>query len=224
MACAAAPLSVAVLPTESLPAPPEAAAAPSSPTPPVPEPTAPSLLRVCPSGVWFSDEMRLGLHGQVRRVWGPIGEKVVQRIQIEYRWIYLVLAVDPVRGEVRWQWAPNMKSETLAPVIEGWRREGLSVLVWDGAPGHRGAPVRQVPVVRVPLPAYSPELDPAERIFREIRRTVEGEVYDSLQDKQKRVEQWLLAFAADPTRVRALTGWDWLVQQLRPEPPSAVAA
>jgi hypothetical protein len=30
--------------------------------------------------------MRMGLHGQVRRVWAPVWEKVVQTLQIVYRW------------------------------------------------------------------------------------------------------------------------------------------
>jgi transposase len=30
------------------------------------------------------------------------------------------------------------------------------------------------------LPSYSPELNPAERIFEEVRRRVEGKIYESL--------------------------------------------
>jgi len=41
--------------------------------------------------VVFADEMRLGLLGQVRRVWGRRGEKLRRRVELRYEWVYLVL-------------------------------------------------------------------------------------------------------------------------------------
>ena len=64
----------------SNPMPADVAPGDAAPTPPVctPPPRCPSVV--------FLDEMRLGLHGQVRRVWAPVGEKVEPVIQIVYRW------------------------------------------------------------------------------------------------------------------------------------------
>jgi hypothetical protein len=36
--------------------------------------------------VVFADEMRLGLLGQVRRVWGRRGEKLRRRVELRYEW------------------------------------------------------------------------------------------------------------------------------------------
>jgi hypothetical protein len=169
-----------------------------------------------PVDVWFWDEMRVGLHGQVRRVWAPIGEKVEQRLQIVYRWTYLVLAVNPVRGEVRSQWVVNLKGPTLAPVLTEWfGAEPQAVVVWDGAPGHRNRVVQATGVRTVLLPPYSPELDPAERVFRAIRPEVEGLVYANLAEKQALVDDWLRTFAADSERVRAMIAWPWLLEQIQ---------
>ena len=38
--------------------------------------------------IGFADEMRVGLRGMVRRVWGVRGVKVVQRLQLVYEWKY----------------------------------------------------------------------------------------------------------------------------------------
>ena len=62
-------------------------------------------------------------------------------------------------------------------------------------------------MVRVFLPPYSPELNPAERAFQEVRRRVEGRVYAMLDDKQAEVETYLGELAADPARVRRFCGW-----------------
>ena len=162
----------------------------------------------------WADEMRLGLHGRVRRVWAPRGVQVRQRVQLRYEWRYLALAVDGVRGRLWWQWLPNMRKETLAPVVTAWQAAGIAALVWDGAPSHRAHVVRDVGVTLVTQPAAAPELNPAERVFQELRRAVEGLVYATLADKVAVVERELAALAADPVRLQRLTGWSWIAVTL----------
>lgn len=80
----------------------------------------------------WADEMRLGLHGRVRRVWAPRGVKVRQRVQLVYEWRYLALAVDGVQGRLWWQWTRSMRKEAIAPVVAAWQAAGVAALVWDG--------------------------------------------------------------------------------------------
>src|SRR5947207_1351677 len=91
------------------------------------------------SVVGFADELRLGLRGTTRRVWGRRGVKVRQRLQLRYDWCYLVLAVDARAGTLWWGWVPTMRAQELPPLL-GWLRDsGVAALVWDGAPSHRAA-------------------------------------------------------------------------------------
>jgi hypothetical protein len=158
--------------------------------------------------------MRLGLHGRVRRVWAPRGVKVRQRVQLRYEWRYLALAVDGVTGRLWWRWLPNMRKAAVAPVVAAWQAAGIAALVWDGAPAHRARLVREVGVTLVRQPPAAPELNPAERVFQELRRTVEGLVYATLTEKVARVERELAALEADPARLRRLTGWGWITDTL----------
>lgn len=163
------------------------------------------------SSVGFTDELRVGLRGTTRRVWGRRGIKVRQRLQLRYEWRYLVLAVDGRTGTIWWGWAPTMKAVDLWPLVAGLREmDVLDALVWDRAPGHRDADVRAIGLPLVELPPYSPELNPAERLFEEVRRRVEGEVYATLDDKAAAVQAVLEELDADPARVRRLCGWDWI--------------
>jgi hypothetical protein len=57
-------------------------------------------------------------------------------------------------------------------------------------------------------------LNPAERVFEEVRRWVEGRVYASLEAKVAAVESFLSALAADAPRVCRLVGWDWVLTSL----------
>lgn len=167
-------------------------------------------------GVSWMDELRLGLRGVVRRVWAPRGVKIGQPLELRYQWRYLVLAVDGLAGTLAWQWTANMKSASLAPVFEAWREAGMPGVVCDGAASHRSRAVRAVGLPLVVQPVAAPELNPAERIFEEIRREVEGRVYATLADKVVRVERLLTDLAAAPDRVRSLAGWTWIQHALQP--------
>lgn len=104
-------------------------------------------------------------------------------------------------------------------MLKEWR---LACVIWDGAGSHRGKRLRDLPLRRVFLPPYAPELNPAERVFEEIRRQVEGRVYESLEAKEAVVERYLVELAATPERVRRLCAWTWIAETLqRLSSPSA---
>jgi DDE superfamily endonuclease len=131
--------------------------------------TAVGVGRAAADAVAWSDEMRLGLHGQVRRRWAPRGITLRQRGEVKYEWRYLALAVSAA-GALHWRWLETMKKEGIAETVSAWKQGGIGALVWDSAPSHRAKLVRQAGPPLVALPPYSPELDPAERIFEELRR------------------------------------------------------
>jgi hypothetical protein len=157
--------------------------------------------------ILFVDEMRIGLWGQVRRVWGIRSIRVVQKVQIVFAWRYLVLGVNTQTGDLRWDWVDRVRQEYLVPVLESWPMDGL---VWDNASSHRGRQVAALGHTLVFLPPYSPELDPVERVFEELRAEIEGVVYPSLRAKQLAVEHHLRQLAADRERVKRLVNWHWI--------------
>ena len=82
----------------------------------------------------FADEMRVGLRGMVRRVWGRRGVKVHQRVQMVYKWTYLFLVVDVRRGRLLWSWIDSMRSAAIAAAVDGLKHHSdMEALVWDGA-------------------------------------------------------------------------------------------
>ena len=144
------------------------------------------------SRIGHADELRLGLRGTSRRVWGRRGVKVRQRLQLRYDWWYLFAAVDGQAGTVSWTWLDSMKAVDLVPLMEALRANApLDAVVWDGASSHRDDAVRAVGVPLIDLPPYSPELNPAERLFEEVRRHTEGRVYATLADKVAAVNAFL---------------------------------
>jgi hypothetical protein len=169
----------------------------------------------------FADELRLGLRGMVRRVWGKRGVKVRQRLQLRYQWRYLFVVVDGRRGRLYWCWHERMAAtEFLGMVRAVQQQTDLAALIWDGAPSHREERVQALGLPLIGLPPYSPELNPAERFFQEVRRAVEGEPYVSLDAKVAAVEAVLEEWDADPDRVRSLCGWQWIEDAVQTLPPA----
>lgn len=167
--------------------------------------------------------MRVGLIGQVRRVWAPRGVKVEQLVEYKYEWEYLNLAVNGLTGQLRWDWTEDMKGVSIAPVVKRWEEEGVEFLVWDGARGHHGSAYEEVKVKRIKQPAYSPQLNPAERVFQYLRAEIEGQVYGTIAAKKAAVEAELGKLAATPTSVTSLAGWDWIRQSVSGLPESNMA-
>lgn len=159
----------------------------------------------------FADEMRVGLRGMVRRIWGRRGVKVYQLFQLAYQWRYLFLVVNAQAGKLHWCWLDSMAGEQMVAAVGGLQKHTeIAAVVWDGAPGHRDEWVRDLGLPLIGLPPYSPELNPAERVFEEVRREIEGKVYATLDEKMKAVHNFLIDLESDPERVRSLTCWHWI--------------
>ena len=124
---------------------------------------------------------------------------------------------------MRLGWLPSVKKETLAPAVAAWKAAGVDALVWDGAGSHKARLVAAAAPTRVFLPPAAPELNPPERVFQELRAALEGRVYPDLDAKVAAAEAALRRLAADPARVRRLTGWAWIgaaLDQLPAENPA----
>jgi len=160
----------------------------------------------------------------VPRVWGRRGVKVRQRLQLVYEWRYLFLVVDGLRGKLDWTWIESMKSEMVGAAVNGLKHNtDIEAVVWDGAKSHRSELVHGVGLPLISLPPYSPELNPAERVFEEVRRRVEGKVYGSIKEKVEAVDAYLTSLESKPHRVKALAGWDWIHQAIQSLPMKLAA-
>ena len=174
--------------------------------------------------IGHADEIQVGLLGQVRRRWGRCGVRLPQRVQRKRKYRALFVVVDPRTGRLWHCWLDSMRGDQCCGVVRGIERAAiLDAVVWDGAPGHRDGRVGRIGVPLLALPPYSPELNPAERLFEAIRARVEGEVYATLDDKCARLDAILAAWDADPDQVRSLAGWPWILDAYDQLPETSMA-
>jgi hypothetical protein len=145
---------------------------------------------------------------------GAGGGKVVQPLQYDRPWCSVLIVVDGRRGRLSWSWTLGMTTDHLAPEVAKWKGAGLDAIGWDRAPAHQTLTSRAQEVALILQPPYSPELNPAERVIEAVRQQVEGRVSASLPETYAAVNAVLAELDADPARVRALAGWDWIQDNL----------
>ena len=65
------------------------------------------------------------------------------------------------------------------------------------------------------LPPYSPELNPAEQIFRHLRKTLSNGIFTTLDELQNALIDELQRLWEHPTVVLHLTGYPWWVEAVK---------
>jgi transposase len=60
------------------------------------------------------------------------------------------------------------------------------------------------------LPPYSPELNPVERLFKELRRELKNRVFESFEAVEEAVIKAVKPYLWDGSRVKKLTLYNWL--------------
>ena len=120
--------------------------------------------------VWFQDEARIGQQGSLTNVWAEKGSRPVVSKQTEYEWVYIFGAVNPINGKSSAMIAASVNTdymnEHLRFISEDAGEDVHVILVLDQAGWHTAKKLK-VPknITLMYLPAYSPELNPIERLW-----------------------------------------------------------
>lgn len=166
----------------------------------------------------FQDEMRYGLISNYRRSWSPIGERTQWKSQQAFINRYLYSSVSPITGNsFHIMGFGDMDGITMKAYLEGLLEANPGkhiVLVWDNAPCHRlkvFEKMENITIVR--LPSYSPQLNPTERFFGEVRKSTANRIFESITDQETEITKGVLEYADDYEKMKVLAGYEWVRKQ-----------
>lgn len=166
--------------------------------------------------VWAQDEARIGLKPTTRRVWAPRGQRPVAVQHLGYEWLYLYGFVRPATGEVEWLLMPTVNTATFNIALAHFANAvGASetkriILVIDGAGWHKSADVVwPIGVHPLFLPAYSPELQPAEKLWPLVREAPANRLLRTLDEVEDLIVERCRHLATIPEHIRACTQFAW---------------
>lgn len=159
------------------------------------------------------DEARFGLHeGITRRRLTARGVKPVQRVFPRYKYFWLFGAVEPLTGESLFLEMPALDTPCFQAFVDEFCTtfpDSFNVLVLDGAPCHKAKSLRiSSNLLLIFLPPDSPELNPAERVWQDLRGDLSDEPPTSLAALAGQTRTLICAYT--PDALASLTRFDYL--------------
>ena len=162
--------------------------------------------------MWACDEGRFGLRVGLRTRWCPVGVRPPWIVHDRSEWRWLYAAVEPATGQSLFLLLPRVTKAWFQRFLAvfGQQTAGERVgLVLDGAGSHRAAIPWPQHVVPLPLPRSSPELNPAEQVFRVLRPKLANRIFATITELEAAITDHLQPYWEQPTLVQRLTGYPW---------------
>jgi hypothetical protein len=152
----------------------------------------------------------------IRRQWFKVGSKPRAIHRIQYKWVYAYGFVHPESGRTHWLLLPSVSCKLMEIALDSFAREyvgedAIIVLLWDRAGFHQTGHMK-VPagIEFFPLPPYTPELQPAERLWPCLHEAMANQWIKTLDHLEEILTQRIKALIKTPSYVQALTGFEWI--------------
>lgn len=166
--------------------------------------------------VWFFDEHRIGLKPILKKVWSPIGTRPQAIVQHQYEWLYVYGFVEPKSGKTLWYLIPRVNTQWMNVVFEqfatevGAGEDKIILLVQDRAGWHRSKDLNVPSGIETEfLPAYSPELQPAERLWSLVDEAIANENIESIDELEERLSKRCCVLSQMTEEIKNLTDYHW---------------
>ena len=168
-----------------------------------------------PLEIWFADEARIGQKNKITRRWAKRGTRPSAPKDQRTASAYTFGAICPAHGKGAGLVLPRCTttgmSLHLAEISRHVAAGAQAILVLDGA-GWHGAAALALPenITLLPLPPYSPELNPVENVWQYLRQNQLSlrvwPDYEAIVETCCRAWNALMAM---PDRIASITRREW---------------
>lgn len=159
--------------------------------------------------------MRYGTRTELGRRWMASGVRPTGEMLIGYAYGYLSVALNPRSGELFALLLPDMTVESFQAFVDEFGKfvgdRGRVRLIGDGAAAHRSTRLKVKESLHIEqLPPYSPELNPVERLFKELRQKLKNRVFETLAEVETAVIEAIKPYLTNRSAVKKLTFYGWM--------------
>jgi transposase len=167
--------------------------------------------------VFAQDETRIGLLPIMRHRITACGVQPLATVWHRFDNFYLVGAVEPLTGESFFLELPTLNTQTFQLWLEAFARtfaETLNILVLDNGAFHKAKALAwPVNVVGCFLPPYTPELNPIERLWRDLKDKLSDLMAKSIEELSDTVCRLIAEYSK--AALQSLTGYPYFIQAVR---------
>lgn len=170
--------------------------------------------------IWIADEGRFGLQPCHRRAWGLRGVRAHKSSRCQCAWQYVWAALRVGSGGTEFFYTDHVDQEISLEFLRQISQrdpQAMHAVIWDGTGFHPRNNDARLPenIVLIKRPAYSPELNPVEKLWDQLRDAVCNRQWSELDELMEHSTRWLKNFWENPRRTYALIGSGWLLLQAK---------
>jgi hypothetical protein len=166
--------------------------------------------------------MRSGTRSQCKRRWTPTGHRPKCRVKLGYQYCYLYAALNPYTGSLFSLILPDMTKDSFCVFTDHFshyldklynvpnEQRNKVLLIADGAGAHLEELCTDHGFDFKKLPAASPELNPVERFFEELRKDLADHVFDTLEQVEEHLISMLQKYYQNPQVIIQLTQFPYI--------------
>ncbi|MDR2113646.1 MAG: IS630 family transposase [Candidatus Accumulibacter sp.] len=167
----------------------------------------------------FQDEARFGRITESRRCWCPKPERPVCPSMICREYIYAYGAVNLLDGQWDSLILPYGNTSCMPIFLDEIAQRYATdriVMVMDGAGWHKSSDLKVPKNMRLLLlPPHSPELNPVENIWEDIReKYFHNRVFPSLDAVEDHLLTSLKHLEDHPEITHSISSWDWIINAI----------
>ena len=161
--------------------------------------------------------MRYGLMSNFRRSWSRIGTRSILPQKQGYENSYLFTAIQPTTGEnfslLSFDEMSTNTELIFLTELKKLHPDKQVYVVMDNAPCHKPKVLHILEGLSIIyLPPYSPELNPVERYFEEMRRATANQIFTTLEELETRLTTVINSWSNE--MVKKLTCYGWIKEQV----------
>ena len=164
--------------------------------------------------VFAQDETRLGLLPIVRHRITARGVQPILHSEYRFESFYLYGAVEPATGESFFLELPNLNTDTFQIFVDEFAKafpQSLNILLLDNGAFHQAKALKLAAnVVAIFFPPYAPELNPIERLWRDIKDQLARYSPQTLDELSDLAAQSINRYSTDD--IRSLTAFPYFIQ------------
>jgi hypothetical protein len=165
--------------------------------------------------IMAQDEGRFGRINIPRRCWAPPGIRPIVFAQTVRQYIYAYSAVCPVTGDICSLILPNADTACMNIFLDYLSKEYSDyfiIMQADNAGWHKSKGLKIPENIKILYqPAYSPQINPVEHIWEEIReKTIQNITFRSIKDVVDALCEGLNALKANIQKVKSMTSFPHL--------------
>lgn len=145
--------------------------------------------------LYFQDESRFGLMTKQKRVLVSKGVEPIGKYQHSYKYLWLWGCFSPWTGDAFYWETSNVGSDIFEAYLQEFANQNpreLKLVVIDNA-GFHACQNLEIPenIKLIRIPPYTPELNPAEKVWQWMKDKVAMKFFDNISDLQNMITQMI---------------------------------